>query len=88
MSNYHVGDFGTVFDLDTTVDLSAATTLEIQYKKPDGTTGAWAGAQQDTTKIRYTILTGDWDQAGTCRPGPRCVGWCRVRAPYRDRGRE
>ena len=50
--------------LDTNVDLTTATSMEILYKKPDGTTGEWDGSADDTTKIKYDVQDGDLDQAG------------------------
>ena len=43
----------TLFDLilDTNVDVSTATTTDIKYTKPDGTTGTWTGAAYEKTKI-------------------------------------
>jgi hypothetical protein len=61
----YVGDIGTEIILDAKEDISTATTVEIRYKKPDGTTGAWTGAVYDTTKGRYVTVSGDLDQAGS-----------------------
>ena len=36
------------------VDISAATTRQIKYEKPSGTTGYWTAAQESTTSISYT----------------------------------
>ena len=50
--------------LDTNVTLTTATTKEILYQKPDGTTGEWTGTIYDTTQIKYDVQDGDIDQAG------------------------
>ena len=56
----------TLFDLilDTNVDVSTATTTDIKYTKPDGTTGTWTGAAYETTKIKYEVQTDDLDDVG------------------------
>lgn len=52
-------------ELDTSYDISAATEAKILYQKPDGTTGEFVGVVSDTTKVSYTVDTGDIDQVGT-----------------------
>ena len=53
--------------LDTNIDLSTATTHDIVYKKPDESTGTWTGTVTDTTKIQYSVQSGDLDQHGLWR---------------------
>jgi len=65
MSDLFVGDVGTVVTVETSNDLSAATLLELHVRKPSGAGVTWAGALADTTKIQYTILAGDFDEAGS-----------------------
>lgn len=65
MSNkIYVGDIGTEILLDAVEDISTQTKLEIKYKKPDGTTGAWSASLDDTTKAKYATVANDLDQAG------------------------
>ncbi|RLC88902.1 MAG: hypothetical protein DRJ03_01285 [Chloroflexi bacterium] len=64
LNKVYVGDVGTDIILDTGVDLSAATTLKIKYKKPGGEIEEWDGTLEDTTKIKYTTVTDDLDTAG------------------------
>lgn len=52
-------------ELETSYDISSATTAKILFQKPDGTTGEFEGVVSDTTKVAYTTETGDLDQAGT-----------------------
>jgi hypothetical protein len=59
-----VGDEGTVFTFETGVDISTSTLRTIRYKKPDGTTGTWAGSLSGTTQVTYTTQTDDIDQSG------------------------
>jgi hypothetical protein len=69
----HVGDIGTRFtativdENDAAVDVSAATTLAMFFKKPDGTTVTKTPAPVTTGadgRVRYTSLANDLDQAG------------------------
>lgn len=61
----YTGDVGTVVLLDSQSDITAMTTTQIRYKKPDGTIGTWTASITATTKLTYTTTVGDWDQAGT-----------------------
>lgn len=71
----HVGDIGTDFDATflsqcdprTILDISAATTKEMIFKKPDGTKLTKAGTfvtDGSDGILRYTTISGDLDQAG------------------------
>ena len=71
-SEIHVGNVGTQFritiqDGDDVVDLSAASSLIVTIKKPDGTTITETGElYTDGTDgiIYYDIQSGDLDQGG------------------------
>jgi hypothetical protein len=45
-------------------DITAATTRQIKYRKPDGTSGAWTAVQETGTSISYTVVSGDIDFTG------------------------
>ena len=45
-------------------DISAATTKQIKYRKPDGTGGAWTADAESSTSLSYTTVAGDVNQAG------------------------
>lgn len=62
---HYIGEIGTTITLDTGVTLAGATVIQIKYMKPDGTTGYWTGSIADTTKVSYTLASGNIDQAGT-----------------------
>ena len=64
VNKVYVGDVGTDIVLNTGVDISAATTLKIKYKKPGGSVEEWDGVLEGTTSIKYTTVTGDLDTAG------------------------
>ena len=53
-------------ELDTTVDLTSASALRINYRKPSGTTGFWT-ATADGTKVVYEVTGGDLNEAGKWR---------------------
>lgn len=64
MGKIYEGQVGVKLELETSSDLSGATTAEIKYKKPGGATGAWT-ATVDGTKIYYiTLLADDLDKRG------------------------
>jgi len=70
----------------TNLDLSGYDTLQIRYRKPDGTTGCWAAilCATDDNCIYYDITLGELDQVGewlyqgiVFDPGVRLTGqWC------------
>lgn len=69
----HVGDIGTIFELTvmdgaSVVDVSTATTKEIVFRKPDGTTAtktATFTTNGSDGKIRYATVANDLDKHGT-----------------------
>jgi hypothetical protein len=72
-ADVHVGDVGTVFRLevrdqdDAIVDVSGATTMNITFKKPSGTTAVKTAVHAtDGTDglIQYITVSGDIDEAG------------------------
>jgi hypothetical protein len=51
--------------LDTKIDLTNAATMEIRYRKPSGTTGAWSAARYgSTTQIYYDLSATELDEVG------------------------
>lgn len=64
MSKIFKDDEGTEILLDTGQNITAATTKQIKYKKPDGTTGAWVATVVSNTQLRYIAITGDFDIIG------------------------
>jgi hypothetical protein len=64
----YVGDVGTVITLDTGIDLTSGT-VSVEYQKPDGVGGVWAGSIAATDSgsshgVRYTTIAGDLDLDG------------------------
>lgn len=60
----HLGDIGTLIEVDTCSDISSATAVSLIVEKPDGTVEEWIGYVYDTTKIRYVTQEGDLDMTG------------------------
>lgn len=69
----HVFDIGTSFELtvyedETVVNISSATTLEVLFQKPDGTvdtkTGVFLTDGTDGT-VQYVTVSNDLNQTGT-----------------------
>ena len=54
------------FTIDAGIDLSGYSTLQIKYRKPDGTYGCWTAAicGTDNNCMTYTCVAGDLDQVG------------------------
>jgi len=66
MGDIFVGDIDTRIILETGVDVSAGTTLEIHYVKPSGESGSWTAlpVAGEETQIYYDTVEGDLDEAG------------------------
>lgn len=50
--------------LETGINISSATTMQIKYRKPNGTTGAWTADLEGTTQMKYQMSNSDLDVAG------------------------
>ncbi len=61
----HKGDIGAIIRLTSDTDLSSQSTLTLYYKKPDNSTGTFAGSLNGTGDVQYTTTAvGDIDQIG------------------------
>mgnify|MGYP006279449747 CR=1 FL=1 len=60
----YVGDIGAILRLTSSVDLSAATSAAIKYRKPSGATGEWSATIYDSTGVQYVVQDGDLDESG------------------------
>ena len=56
-------DVGVLFNVETGIDLTGATTYELRIIKPDDTTDTWIPTIAGTV-LTYTTLTSDLDQCG------------------------
>ena len=75
-ADIRVGDIGTVFrltivnELEETINISAATTTEIRFEKPDKSTVDKAAAfatDGSDGEIEYVTISGDLDMSGKWR---------------------
>ena len=58
-------DIGVQFKLNTGIDISAATTANILYRKPSGATGSFTGSTDSDYYVVYTTTAaGDLDESG------------------------
>lgn len=72
-SQVHINDIGTrlimtLLDEGSVVDISGASDIDVVLRKPDTSTSTKTGVfYTDGTdgKIKYTSISGDFDQAGT-----------------------
>lgn len=60
----YVDDVGTEVLVDTVEDISTATIVKLNVRKPSGTEVEWAGAIYQNHYIRYIIQADDLDEPG------------------------
>ena len=63
----YVGDVGLDIYLDCGQVITGATGTVIKVEKPDETTDEWAATIFGTNYLKYTVQSGDFDQAGDFR---------------------
>ena len=64
MSKIYEGDIGTKIRLNAGSDITSETTCNINYIKPDGTTGQWTAEVEDTNYAYHTTIKDDLDVVG------------------------
>jgi hypothetical protein len=62
---YYVGDIGTDIIVDCGTEITGATNTKLKVQKPDGTTAEWVASIDGTDNLKYTIIAGDFNVAGT-----------------------
>jgi long-subunit fatty acid transport protein len=68
----YVGDVGTEIKVDMQESMSGATDITFEVKKPSGEEKTWSGVEiVETTKLKYTIQSGDLDVSGTYKVQPK-----------------
>jgi hypothetical protein len=69
MPGFFQDDVGTIIEVNVGEDVSLATTLELRIRKPNGAVENWTAAKDSLvdTQINYTVVAGDFDQAGEYR---------------------
>lgn len=65
MAILQAGDVGTEIVLDCGFTVSTATVMQIVARTPKGEKKTWSAILEGTTKIKYTLATGDLNMAGT-----------------------
>ena len=56
MESVFEGTVGQKIVLEVGVDITAATTKQIKYKKPNGPVQTWDAAEETSTSISYTTI--------------------------------
>jgi len=73
MQFVHIDGKNKKLILDVKADVSAATTMRIYYRKPDGTRGYWTASAEGDRAIYYKIQASDLDVSGIWRVQPYVV---------------
>lgn len=64
MATLRKNEIGVPIEVDTTLDLSAATLTKLVVQKPRGAPVDWTGGTVSDTRITYVTQAGDLDQKG------------------------
>jgi hypothetical protein len=65
MAKHYVGEIGTQVIIEFDSDISAASGVWMETKKPDGVTiEVWGSAVVSGIYVVHTVESGDFDQAG------------------------
>ena len=64
---HYVGEYGSEIILDTGEDLSGATVYIVGKKVYNNESIEWGATVYDTTKVKYTTQSGDFDKADIYR---------------------
>ena len=65
MSVIYKNDIGTELILDCGVTISTATVMKVRARNPNGALKEWVATLNNSTSIKYVLLAGDIDVAGT-----------------------
>jgi hypothetical protein len=84
---YYKDTVGLTIDVETGIDVSAATNIVFHVKKPNGKWYEWTSGitVQDNTQFRYMTQSGDLNLAGNYLLYPVCTlgGWTGAGNPDR-----
>ena len=69
----YVGDVGTELYFDLIDDISTAASFHVHVINPDCTVSEWVGTLDGTTRVKYEIVDGDWDQPGDFKYNPYII---------------
>jgi len=64
MGKIYIGDVGTEIIINLQTDITTATNILLNVKKPNGTDATWIPAIYDEKYLRYIIQSGDFNQYG------------------------
>jgi hypothetical protein len=64
MSAIYLNQNDVILNMDTGIDLSAATLTEILYRKPGGGKGSWPASSVSGTIMVYNAAPGDFNETG------------------------
>jgi len=64
-NKYYVGDVGTEIFVDCCLNITGATNTKLMIKKPDDTQVEWTATIDGTNHLKYTVVAGDFNIAGT-----------------------
>ena len=64
MGKHYIEDVGTIITVDCGTAISGATNAKLKVKKPDGTSAEWTATISGTDDLKYTTISGDFDQSG------------------------
>ena len=73
MQFVHIDGKNKKLILDAKADISAATTMRIYYRKPDGTKGYWEALAEGDRAIYYKIQASELDVVGVWKVQPYVV---------------
>lgn len=65
MTKHYVGDTGTVIVVDCGEVITTSTLKKLLVRKPDSTSVEWVATLEGTTQLKYTVIEGDFNCAGT-----------------------
>jgi len=73
----YVDTVGLIIEIDMGEDLTGATGLAFEVKKPDDSLDSWTPSIYDSNYLRYTTQNGDLDKPGIYKIQPKFTlsGW-------------
>jgi len=80
---YFKDTVGLAIRLETGQDVSSATNIVFNIRKPNGKKVTWSGTAYQTTKLQYVTQSGDLDVAGWYSVYPTLAigGWVGAGTP-------
>ena len=81
--HYYKNTIGLAIRLETGQDVSSASNIVFNVRKPDGKKVTWSGSVYQTTKLQYITVSGDLNIDGwyTVYPTLTLGGWVGAGTP-------